>query len=133
MMYSLMFLILTLVIALITLAVPIAIGVAVFVDANKRVDCSPWLWTLVALLVPYFAGLIVYLIVRKDFPLRPEYQKYDENGNPLPGQSVGLPTWAKVLLIILLIAFVVLLIGGCGLLAFGFAEAMGELPTYYYY
>ena len=32
---------------------------------KKRVDCSPWLWALVAGLVPCFIGVVVYLIIRK--------------------------------------------------------------------
>jgi hypothetical protein len=42
----------------------IAIGIAVYHDARKR-DMEPLLWALVAALVPYFLGLIAYLIARK--------------------------------------------------------------------
>lgn len=44
----------------------LAIGVGIFVyrDARQR-GMEPVLWTLVALLIPYFVGLVVYLVVRK--------------------------------------------------------------------
>ncbi len=48
---------------------PILAAVLVYKDAAKRVDCSPWLWAIVAALAPCFIGVIVYLIIRKDYPL----------------------------------------------------------------
>ncbi len=39
------------------------IGVAVYYDARRR-GMEPLLWALVAALVPYFLGLIAYLVVR---------------------------------------------------------------------
>ncbi len=53
-----------------TFGVPILSAVLVYKDAAKRVDCSPWLWALVAALAPCFIGVIVYLIIRKDYPLK---------------------------------------------------------------
>ena len=48
-------------------------GVLVYRDAKKRVDCSPVLFALLAALAPLFIGVIVYMIIRKDYPLKPEY------------------------------------------------------------
>lgn len=42
----------------------IGIGVAVYHDAKQRA-MEPLLWALVAALVPYFIGLIAYLVVRQ--------------------------------------------------------------------
>lgn len=42
----------------------IGIGCYVHADARKR-GMNPLLWTLIAVFVPYFIGLIVYLITRK--------------------------------------------------------------------
>lgn len=55
------------------IVLPVLAAVLVYRDAKKRVDCSPWLWALVAGLVPCFIGVVVYLIVRKDYPLKREY------------------------------------------------------------
>jgi len=60
----------------IAFGIPILVGVLVYRDANKRVDCSPWLWALVAALVPSFIGLIIYAIIRRDYPLKVEYRRY---------------------------------------------------------
>lgn len=97
----------------IAFGIPLIVGILVYRDANKRVDCSPWLWALVAALVPSFIGLIIYAIIRRDYPLKSEYQgfnggyyqegfdqsynqnaeadgqasyeqRFDENGNPIP-------------------------------------------------
>ena len=91
--------------------IPIIVGVLVYRDANKRVDCSPWLWALIAALVPSFIGLIIYAIIRRDYPLKNDgirvggagftqggasteqgqtyeahfEQRFDEEGNPIPG------------------------------------------------
>ena len=94
---------------LFAIGIPILIGVFVYRDAARRQDCSPILWALVAALVPAYIGLIVYLIVRNDYPQKPEY------GGPQPGaqntyyqqQSYqsgpvrhnSIPTWGKVLII----------------------------------
>ena len=58
------------VILLFSIALPILIGVCVYRDASKRVDCSPLLWALVAALVPSFIGLVIYLIIRRDYPIK---------------------------------------------------------------
>lgn len=42
----------------------IGIGIAVYHDAKQR-GMEPLLWALVAALVPYFIGLIAYLVVRQ--------------------------------------------------------------------
>jgi hypothetical protein len=48
---------------LLVVSVLIGIGVAVYHDAKQR-GMEPLLWALVAALVPYFLGLIAFLIVR---------------------------------------------------------------------
>jgi hypothetical protein len=55
-----------LLIALVLLAIffAIGIGVAVYHDAKQR-GMEPLVWALVAALVPYFIGLIAYLVVRQ--------------------------------------------------------------------
>lgn len=50
-------------ILLCVIGVEVLIGVMVYRDAKAR-GMEPWLWTAVCLLVPYFIGLIVYLVVR---------------------------------------------------------------------
>jgi hypothetical protein len=47
----------------------IGIGRHVYVDAKTR-GMNGVLWTLVVIFVPYFIGLIVYLIVRNPLPLK---------------------------------------------------------------
>ncbi len=42
----------------------IGIGVYVYHDAKRR-GMEPVVWTLVAVFIPYFIGLIVYLVTRK--------------------------------------------------------------------
>ncbi|MBZ5500167.1 MAG: zinc ribbon domain-containing protein [Acidobacteriia bacterium] len=49
--------------ALLVIFVWIGIGVIVYHDAKRR-GMEPLLWALVATLIPYFLGLIAYLIVR---------------------------------------------------------------------
>lgn len=91
------------VILLFSLGLPVLIGVCVYKDASKRVDCTPMLWALVAALVPSFIGLVVYLIIRRDYPLMGEadsgYAYYQENCEAA-AKPAGLPTWAKALIII---------------------------------
>jgi hypothetical protein len=69
----------------------IAIGVAVFIDAKQR-DMEPWLWALVAALVPYFLGLIAYLIARK-----PSGSQCPACGGAAPGHSAYCPHCGHVL------------------------------------
>lgn len=47
-------------------AIPVAIGVFVWKDAKKRGMSAP-LWTIVALFVPFYVGLIIFLLVRNDY------------------------------------------------------------------
>jgi Ni/Fe-hydrogenase subunit HybB-like protein len=107
---SIAFLMMILLGILFALAIPILIGVFVYRDASRRQDCSPILWALVAALVPAYVGLIVYLIVRNDYPLRPEfggpqpgtqntyYQQQSYQSGPVRHNSI--PTWGKVLIIV---------------------------------
>ncbi|MGN0658788.1 MAG: hypothetical protein ACI4LA_04200 [Emergencia sp.] len=92
---------------LFTVGIPIIIGVCVYRDASRRVDCSPLLWALVAALVPSCIGLVIYLIVRRDYPLKDgsgstyQYQDIDNlSGSGEDRGGSGFPTWAKALLII---------------------------------
>lgn len=102
---SIFLLLLIPIIILFTIGIPIVIGVCVYRDAAKRQDCSPWLWALVAAMVPSCIGLIVYLIIRRDYPLKVSttgeptyYQDNYENKATEPKQ--GMPTWGKALIII---------------------------------
>ena len=95
------------------LAIPLLVGILVYRDADKRVDCNPWLWALIAALAPSFVGLIIYLIIRGDYQLKAPVYTYDEFGNPIPQPAPGFPKWAKVLLIVFAVLFTVLLLGGC--------------------
>ncbi len=45
----------------------IGIGTFVYKDSKKR-GMNPMLWTLIALFVPYFVGIIIYLLARKPIP-----------------------------------------------------------------
>jgi len=107
------------IVAMCVLAIPLVVGILVYRDADKRVDCNPWLWALIAALAPSFVGLIIYLIIRGDFPLKDPVYTYDEFGNPIPGKPAGFPRWAKILLIVFAVLFVVLLLGGCAAALFG--------------
>lgn len=55
--------ILALISIFVTIAVPVCIGLFVYQDAKSQ-GMTAWLWTAVAVLVPYFIGLIIYLVVR---------------------------------------------------------------------
>ena len=44
----------------------IGIGLYIYRDARRR-GMEPLLWTLAAVFIPYFLGLIIYLIVRQPF------------------------------------------------------------------
>lgn len=122
-------------IAVFGLGLPILAAVLVYRDASKRLDCSPWLWALVAALAPCFIGVIVYLIIRKDYPLvgevgqRNTYRQaestYEQTPSgdeqdtqaqyssayeqPMPERK-GMPTWGKALLIIGAVVVVICLI-----------------------
>jgi hypothetical protein len=70
------------VVALCVLLIPILIGMDVYKDAKAR-NMDAVLWTLVAILVPSFIGLIIYLVIRTNNmglncpnckkPVAPEY------------------------------------------------------------
>ncbi len=47
-------------------AIPVCIGVFVYKDAKSR-GMEAALWTLVAVLIPYFVGLVIYLIARNKY------------------------------------------------------------------
>ena len=48
---------------LINIAIPICIGIYVYQDAKNR-GMEAILWTAISVLIPYFIGLIIYLVVR---------------------------------------------------------------------
>lgn len=50
----------------INIAIPVCIGVFVYRDAKQR-GMEAILWTLVAVLIPSFIGLIIYLIARTKY------------------------------------------------------------------
>lgn len=112
---------------IITCGIPIIIAIFVYKDASKRQDCSPILWALVAAFVPSFIGLVIYLLVRNDFPLKDGTSTVSSYRTDADGTSYykseydmkavnqgKFPTWAKVLIIVaavlvlLLIAAVVI-------------------------
>lgn len=114
-------------ILLFSLGIPIIIAVFVYKDAAKRQDCSPILWALVAAFVPSFIGLVIYLLIRNDFPLKDgsgvassyrtdaDGTSYYKSEYDMKAVNQGkFPTWAKVLiiaaavLVLLLIAAVVI-------------------------
>ena len=49
--------------AAIYIGVAVTMGVMVYRDAKAR-GMTPWLWTAVSVLVPFFIGLLVYLAAR---------------------------------------------------------------------
>lgn len=105
---------------------PLLAAVLVYHDANKRRDCSPWLWALAAAFVPCYIGVIIYLVIRKDYPLKNDYStqyssrnntgsyygaQYEENGtDPQYVEKKAFPTWAKALIIIVAVIVVICLI-----------------------
>lgn len=121
----------SLVILLCGLIVPIIIAVLVCQDARKRQGCTPWLWALIAVFTPGFIGVVIYLLVRHDYPLKPEYvgRRYEQQYDRAPGEGygasgegyapngenryreeydnravpTGLPTWAKVVIVVALV------------------------------
>ena len=122
-------------ILLFAVGIPIIIGVCVYRDASRRVDCSPWLWALVAALVPSCIGLVIYLIVRRDYPLKESefqsqqtwerreasFQNFDQDTAGRPRE--GLPTWAKALIIIgsvVILICIIALVGSALYSLFGY-------------
>lgn len=129
-----------------TIGIPIIIAVCVYRDADKRVDCSPWLWALVAALVPSYLGLIVYLIVRRDYPLKnpagQTYHKdqteentyYQENYDKQAAvPKAGLPTWAKAVIIIGAVVVgicIIALVGSALYSVFGYNLGLSYYPNF---
>ncbi len=52
-----------LIVLFINIAIPVCIGMYVYQDAKNH-GMEAILWTAVAVLIPYFIGLIIYLVVR---------------------------------------------------------------------
>ncbi|MBD3334773.1 MAG: zinc-ribbon domain-containing protein [Candidatus Eisenbacteria bacterium] len=50
---------------LLTLIYVVAVGTYVYRDASRR-GMDPWLWTCIAVFVPAFVGLVIYLIARSN-------------------------------------------------------------------
>ena len=122
-----------LLVALFAFAIPLIIGIVVYRDADKRVDCNPWLWALIAALAPSLVGVIIYLIVRSDYPLKPETMSYDEFGNPVTQKPAGFPKWLKVLLIVFVVLFAILLLGGCAAAIIGMVTfEPNSIDSFYY-
>lgn len=48
---------------LLILIAPILIGVIVYLDAIKRKVASPLVWSLIAVLVPFYIGLLLYVLI----------------------------------------------------------------------
>lgn len=144
---SIFFVLLIPVIILLTIGIPLIIGICVYRDADKRVDCSPWLWALVAALAPSCIGLIIYLIIRKDYPLKENggysyssYESYDQSTSGQPGQTgygdhapkAGLPTWAKALIIIGVVILALCILGGIGTLIYNLFAVQTSGMGYYH-
>ena len=66
--------------------IPIIIGVLVYKDSIKR-ETNAWLWTFVAALVPSFIGVIIYLVMRNDFPLKTEFSGKEQNREKADNQA----------------------------------------------
>ena len=49
------------------LLIPVMVGVYVYKDAKKR-GMNAVLWTLIVLLTPFLIGLVIYLLVRGNYP-----------------------------------------------------------------
>ena len=51
------------IVGLLLMVAPILIGVIVYLDAIKRKVSSPLVWALIAALVPFYLGLLIYVLV----------------------------------------------------------------------
>ena len=71
------------IVMLIPIIIAILIAIWVYRDAESR-GMSGVLWLLIVIFVPYFIGLIIYLVVRRDHPVGPP------GGYPPPGYG-GYP------------------------------------------
>ena len=60
-----------LLIALLPIIITILIAVWVYKDAKSR-GMNGVLWAILAIIIPYFIGIIIYLIVRRSHPVLPE-------------------------------------------------------------
>ncbi len=124
------------VILLFALGLPILIGVCVYRDARKRVDCSPLLWALVAALVPSFIGLVIYLIIRRDYPLMGDEGSgtayYQENFGNI-SKPAGLPSWAKALIIIAAVVVIICIVALIISVVFGIFQSSGVVTDHSYY
>jgi len=121
-------------VAIFVLAIPVLVGALVYRDAKQREGCNPWLWAIIAAVVPSFVGVIIYVIVRADFPVK---TSYDEFGNRIPQKPAGFPTWAKVVLvlfvILIMLLIVVMIVGGCSALGYRSPElTMPGMDDFYY-
>lgn len=149
------------VVLFIGLGLPVLIGILVYRDAKKREDISPALWGLVAALAPCYIGLIVYLVIRRDYPLKPwesvqrpapqqgfttdqseegfSYaQSFDENRPQQPAEKKAMATWVKVLIIAVVIValFCVLALVGTVIYSVVSVETgigSSSYPSYYGY
>lgn len=67
-MLSLVIILFALVAFFIVIGVGVLIGVLVYKDATKKEMNYPILWALLAVFAPSFIGLLIYLIVRNNYP-----------------------------------------------------------------
>lgn len=86
--FNLVFMFLPLGMLVLGLLICILIGRFVYFDAQKR-GMDPWLWVTVAIFIPNFIGLIIYLIVRNQYTVRATvcpscHRKIDPNFNVCP-------------------------------------------------
>ena len=129
---SVIFLLIIGLVLIFSIGLPILAAILVYHDANKRRDCSPWLWALAAAFVPCYIGVIIYLVIRKDYPLKNgagyydyQYSSPDNRENCYDHQyeeenvdgadfhyteRKTFPTWAKALIIIVAVIVVICLI-----------------------
>lgn len=76
-------------VVLLPIILVIFIAVWVYRDAESR-GMSGILWVLIVIFVPYFIGLIIYFVVRRDHPIRPPGYYPPPGGYPPPGYG-GYP------------------------------------------
>jgi len=50
-------------IALLVVVAPLIIGFMVYSDARRRGNEAPMMWAIVAALVPFYIGLLLYLLI----------------------------------------------------------------------
>ena len=77
-------------IVLIPVIITVLIAVWVYKDATKR-GMSGILWVIVVIFVPYFIGLIIYLIVRRSHPELPQGGAPPMYQQPPPGYQPPPP------------------------------------------